>query len=562
MFNKKYKKGMADAAKAYEAFGQKQADALGHILEEVRQGKRDLESVLKELNGNIDGLYDYLQSKEKAKLYTVYTPFDIKNLDQQAQLFLVGALFRLTVDKAPNENQQNYLRAIQKYLEVKEPPFGVDPVAVANIDSNASQKAILQTVLEYLCLQDGDSYDETELQQNFLAAFNVNDATRKEITKHVELLYTATGAKGLAEKYGYVPEEEVNTDDIGSKQEKYKEGCSSDIEEKVADTLIKGDGTDIKFCIETSNFLFVFPTSLKSLDKRTGTRVAFENLPQNVIDMQLLLPHTDCVMIESRIQSNDKAFHRIGVYDLISQQYKELPCGENSLCLRAKNGYIIYNDYNTKETFIYDTHSNKIKGLPVDLNGYYVTAADIVDETMYFLVNGSQHSLYEMDLKTFQVAKKFNYPLRDAPNVIRVVDDYVLCRSEVGGDLPSRLTISKINLGTGNTETLYSDNEPATSLSRVHVYDDSFIYRDKLQGALWIVGNGYNEPTKLVTNSNAYQGSGSGATFIYSLLGGLMGNHCLDDFPRIGKWIYYSKKDSSEIYKVNIEKPLQTEIVR
>ena len=42
MFNKKYKKGMADAAKAYEAFGQKQADAIKHILEEVRQGKRDL----------------------------------------------------------------------------------------------------------------------------------------------------------------------------------------------------------------------------------------------------------------------------------------------------------------------------------------------------------------------------------------------------------------------------------------------------------------------------------------------------------------------------------------
>ena len=58
MFNKKYKKGMADAAKAYEAFGKKQEDALKHILEEVRQGKRDLESVLRELNGNIDGLYD------------------------------------------------------------------------------------------------------------------------------------------------------------------------------------------------------------------------------------------------------------------------------------------------------------------------------------------------------------------------------------------------------------------------------------------------------------------------------------------------------------------------
>ena len=113
MFNRKYKKGMADAATAYEAFGKKQEEALQHILEEVRQGKKDMETALKELNGNIDDLYNHLKSKEKAQLYTVYTPFDIKNLGEQEKLFLVGALYRLTIDKAPNENQQNYLRAIQ-----------------------------------------------------------------------------------------------------------------------------------------------------------------------------------------------------------------------------------------------------------------------------------------------------------------------------------------------------------------------------------------------------------------------------------------------------------------
>ena len=207
MFNKKYKKGMADAAKAYEAFGKKQEDALKHILEEVRQGKRDLESVLRELNGNIDGLYDYIDSKEKAHLYSVYTPFDIINLNKNDRLFLVGVLCRLTVDKAPNENQQNYIRAVQKYLDVKEPPFGIDPMYIETIEDIPTQKAILQTVLEYLRLQDGDSYDETELQQKFLDAFSVNAKGRKEIMEHIELLYTATGAKGLAEKYGYVPNE-------------------------------------------------------------------------------------------------------------------------------------------------------------------------------------------------------------------------------------------------------------------------------------------------------------------------------------------------------------------
>lgn len=207
MFNSKYKKGMADAAKAYEAFGQKQEAALDQILEEVRHGNKSMEEALNEIGGNVDHLYDHLQSKEKAELYTIYTPFDIKELGSQEKLFLVGALLRLTTDKAPNENQQNYLRAIQRYLDIKEPPFGTDPLMIENIEDIPAQKAILQAVMEFLRLQDGDSYDETELQQEFLDAFSVNRKGRQVILKQVELLYNATGAQGLAEKYGYVPEE-------------------------------------------------------------------------------------------------------------------------------------------------------------------------------------------------------------------------------------------------------------------------------------------------------------------------------------------------------------------
>lgn len=283
MFNKKHKKGIADAAKAYEVFGQKQADALEHILEEVRQGKRDMDAVLKELNGNIDSLYDHLQSKEKAKLYTVYTPFDIKNLDQQARLFLAGALLRLTADRTPNEYQQNYFRAVQKYLEIKEPPFGTEPLAVEEIEDIPSQKAILQTVLEYLRLQDGDSYDETELQQEFLDAFSVNAKARKEIVEHVELLYTATGAAGLAEKYGYVPEEDpaeleasTNIEHSSSNATYSKAGIQSVIQLIEDSMLFEGsvDPADMDAShFETGNYFVEF-SSLQlcytKVEKQTG----------------------------------------------------------------------------------------------------------------------------------------------------------------------------------------------------------------------------------------------------------------------------------------------------
>lgn len=209
MFNAKYKKGMADAAKPYEAFGEKQEAALNHILEEVRQGKKSIEEDISALNDNLDGLYNHLKSKDKANLYTIHTPFDIKELGDQERFFLLGALLRLTVDKTPNENQQNYIRAVQRYLGVTELSAVDDLMAIENIEDIPSQKAILQTVLEYLRLQDGDDYDETELQQEFLDAFCLSNKVKNEIIQHVELLYSATGAQGLAEKYGYVPEEDI-----------------------------------------------------------------------------------------------------------------------------------------------------------------------------------------------------------------------------------------------------------------------------------------------------------------------------------------------------------------
>lgn len=221
MFNKKYKKGMADAAKAYEAFGQKQSDAIAYILEEVRQGRLDLSSAVKKLQGNVDSLYEYLKSTEKAELYTVYTPFDIRTLGIPERQFLVGALYRLTMDRLPSEYQQNYLRAVQRYLEIKEPPFGVDPLAIENIESIPFQKAIFQTVVEFLRLQDGNHYDETDLQHNFLESFSLNTKTKQEIFAHVEILFAATGAIGLAEKYGFVPEDEVAEEEtVESRKEK------------------------------------------------------------------------------------------------------------------------------------------------------------------------------------------------------------------------------------------------------------------------------------------------------------------------------------------------------
>ena len=214
MINKKYKKGFSDASNAYQAFGEKQSEALEHILGEIRNGNCTLEEAIKkfgDINGNVENLYKYLKSKEKAQLYSIYTPLDIANLDKEEKLFLVGILFRLTIDKLPTEAQQKFIRSVQRYLDIKEPPFGVDISAIEEIESMNAQKAIYQVVLEYLILQDGDSFDETEIQHSLLESFNLNNKNRQTIEEHVKLLYRATGAEGLVEKYGFVTEAETET---------------------------------------------------------------------------------------------------------------------------------------------------------------------------------------------------------------------------------------------------------------------------------------------------------------------------------------------------------------
>ncbi len=230
MFNRKYKKGMADAARAYEAFGEKQEAAIQHVLEEIRSGQKTMDQGLKDLGGEIDGLYEYLSGQEKANLYGLNTPLDIKELGEEEKRFLVAALYQLAADKAPNEEQQNYLRAVQKYLDIRNPQLGGDILErVESIEDLQAQKAILQTVLEYLCLQGGDSYDETELQQDFLDSFSVNKRQYQEICDHVELLYRATGAVGLSEKYGFVPEDQDTDTDIDDATTDYEDDMFDDL---------------------------------------------------------------------------------------------------------------------------------------------------------------------------------------------------------------------------------------------------------------------------------------------------------------------------------------------
>lgn len=581
MFNRKYKKGMADAAKAYEAFGKKQEEALQHILEEVRQGKKDMETALKELNGNIDDLYNHLKSKEKAQLYTVYTPFDIKNLGEQEKLFLVGALYRLTMDKAPNENQQNYLRAIQKYLEIKDPPFGTDPMAIENIEDIPTQKAILQAVLEFLSLQDGDSYDETELQQNFLDAFSVNTRGRQEIMDHIELLYTATGAKGLAEKYGYVPEEEPGDEDEVDEKPDARADFVELPEDSIDKIVVGKYGLLLSKTIETEHFIIAHPDGFYSIgtgegyqnaicvDKKTGQIEDLQNYPC-LNNPQKLLKATNTSDVLITWYEPDIRDGHIGIFDLANKQYTEIDSGHNMQLLCTQNNYIVYFQESSgggipNRLFLYDMVSKKIRPMndPTEDISYLGTAC-IDGDDLYIL--GWQ---YPRDI-LLRIKLDGNFTpenLCPLPGLNRQGTIFMKVQGSRLYFLESNRNGGKLyyfDIKDGDKDLYPKEQErglwtktPASPQRKEIVgdteriadevgnYDDMILYGYQKNGCLEAYRWDSDKKICLVASGLKVNGSAFSAPFI-----------------RIGNLIYFEKEGSFTVYKVKLDEPLQVEVVR
>lgn len=416
MFNKKYKKGMADAAKAYKDFGKKQENAIEAVLQEVRQGNTTISDAVQSLKGNVDNLYSYLKSKEKADLYSVYTPFDIKNLDENERLFLVGALLRLTMDKTPTEEQQNYLLSIQKYLEIKEPPFGVDLTAIENIENINVQKAIYQSVLEYLILQDGDSYDETELQQEFLDSFNLNPKNRMSIAEHVEILYSATGALGLSEKYGYVEE---NTVEEATKEDNPKQTTHTKDAIELAVHYVKEDTEWNAIASETEDYIVIFSqfySRAKSkvivISKESGTVInTFSG--EKFYGYKYIYSHKNFVCFYSD--------REIFLYDFCSETHIVLLSDYHnyiSNIIYIDENYIIFNE--SSKSYLLNIGSTEISEIP------YMFDARIIND--HIIYNDCSLKKYNMADRSviilFDGYEKFN-------NASIIIDRFEICNNRL-----------------------------------------------------------------------------------------------------------------------------------
>lgn len=325
MSKQDYKKGMADAMEAYEAFGEKQEAAIHHVGQEVEKTAQKVDK----LGGKIGEITDYITDQEKAALYKLNTPVDIADLEDAEKRILLAVLYQLSADADEvTEEQQNYLRAVQQYLKIYNPQTEIDLSAVENIEDISAQKAVLQAVLEFFRL--GAAPEElTEEQEDFLDYFQVNRRTRREIDGFIDAIVEAVGMKGLAEKYGFVAEQ--------PKSEFAKYQDNGRIPEKVADLCLSliWQGYDRfqngEYVLETKDYLVM----CKSIWGGTDAKKNWEDA-------------------EKKGELAQYGFFRIdkssGVVTRIAIDYKnDFPfyrADNLSFCIQGNTVYFIENDVN------------------------------------------------------------------------------------------------------------------------------------------------------------------------------------------------------------------------
>ncbi len=258
MATRSYKRGASDTMLAFNDLLHKQEAALNFVGEEIQT----LNDKIQSHGNNIDSLCDHISNKEKLAFYSITPTFDIEYLEKEEKIVLIGILYLLANDTVPTHYQQEYIRSIQKYLNIKDYPAAICLDIIENIENLTTQKAMYQTILEYLSLQDSDYYDETVLQTDLLNLFNLNKKTCEKIKSHVELTIKIVGLKGLSEKYSSInfeaideldsnePEDDANDMTEKNTATEHYEG----IPLKVIEDL---KACDSNVCFETKDYFFV-----------------------------------------------------------------------------------------------------------------------------------------------------------------------------------------------------------------------------------------------------------------------------------------------------------------
>lgn len=229
MSKKDFNKGMEAGAKPFE-------EKFHQISEDTRKIGEKVNEKLDNLGNVMDAVIDDLSDMQKKELYHLNTPYDLKeDLDEDEKEILAALLLRLSEFTENNEYQKKFIRSVNAYIDIKSPQMGIDISCIENIESINSQRIILQTAMEYLYLACEDFSVMDDLEDEVFEHFSVNRKGVREIKGYIEAVYQAAGKDGIAEKYGFVPEEKAEEASISEEIFKlYKETTPYDLMEDLS----------------------------------------------------------------------------------------------------------------------------------------------------------------------------------------------------------------------------------------------------------------------------------------------------------------------------------------
>lgn len=200
MSKKDFNKGMEAGAKPFE-------EKFENLSKETNKIGEKLNEKLDSLGDVMDIVLDDLSDIQKKELYNLNTPYDLKeDLDDDEKEILSALLIKLSENTKNNEYQRKFIRSVNNYIGITTPQTGLDISCIENIENINSQKIILQAVMEYMYLESCN-FDFLNVYEEIFEHFSVNRKGIREIKEHIEAIYRATGEEGIAEKYGFVPEE-------------------------------------------------------------------------------------------------------------------------------------------------------------------------------------------------------------------------------------------------------------------------------------------------------------------------------------------------------------------
>lgn len=197
MPRKSFEAGMEAGAKPFEEKFKKQADAIEKV------GNR-IDSRLDEISNVMDVMIEDLSAQERKRVYDLNTVVDISELDKTEKDYLCAIVYAIaSLNSSLSKEQKEYLRALKSYLMITNVQADVNLASIENIDNITTQKAIMQTIMEFLFLEYGN-HDYMDEYEDVFDYFSVNRKGIREIQDGIDTMHETVGLQGIANHYNFL----------------------------------------------------------------------------------------------------------------------------------------------------------------------------------------------------------------------------------------------------------------------------------------------------------------------------------------------------------------------